>query len=453
MVNTLQFKTFTTSLLFIFFFTCCHAQGIISTVAGDGKPGYHGDGGNVDSCELYNPLDIYIDTANNIYISDGNNLRIRKLNLATGAMTLIAGNGTTAYAGDNVAATSTGLNPYGIFADGTGNVYIADVGNNSVRKVNGATGIITTIAGNDTAGFSGDSSLAVNAKLYWPSDVCVDTAGNIYIADMNNNRIRKVNSANGNIYTIAGNGNTGYSGDGGPATNATFNAPTYICLDRNNNLYISDVNNNVIRKIDATTGNISTVAGNGTPGFSGDGSAATGAELLAPAGIYVNKTGDLYIADENNDRIRMVSGGIINTIAGGGSGSGIGDGDLSFYAILSGPSGIYASDSGAVYFADMRHNRIRYIAKPNAVTNISLQNALNIFPNPTEGLFTIQLNSLHNNCGLKIVNMLGESVYDAEISRPVTQINLTNQPEGMYFVQLLISGNIVTRKLILRKRY
>jgi sugar lactone lactonase YvrE len=428
--------------------THSYAQGIISTRAGNGIIGYYGDNGKADTCHFNNPFAISLDTAGNIYISDGNNFRVRKITKTTNVITTIAGNGVDTFSADGVSAATTGINPDGIFADAAGNVFIADVKNNRIRKVDAVTGIISTVAGNGKMGYSGDTGLAINEKLYWPTDVCTDTAGNIYIADYGNNRVRKVTAATGKISTVAGNSSAGYSGDGAAATSAMLNAPTYVCTDKQGNIYISDVNNNVIRKVDVATGIINTVAGNDTAGFSGDGGLAVNAKLLSPAGIYVSKKGDLYIADEYNDRIRKVSSGYISTIAGGGTGTTIGDGNLSTNALLSSPTGIYIDTSGALYIADMSHQRIRYVAKPSAVTILPAI-AFSIYPNPSTGIFTIQINDAIKKYAVEIHDMVGTLVYQSEITNNKLQVALPNVNSGLYFIVLRTGEIKAIEKLVI----
>jgi len=272
----------------------------------------------------------------------------------------------------------------------------------------------------------------------------------LYIADYGNNRIRKVDAITGKISTIAGNGSAGYSGDGGVATSAGLNAPTYVCTDRQGNVYISDVNNNVIRKVDVSTGKISTVAGNDTAGFSGDGGLAVNARLLSPAKIFINNKGDLYIADENNDRVRKVSGGYISTIAGGGTGSGIGDGNLSTNAVLSSPSGIYVDTSGALYIADMSHQRIRYVQKPNRISIIPNTIQFNVYPNPSTGIFTVYTNNT-DKAEIAIYNVVGTMLYQSIIANHKSQIDLSELPAGIYFVQLNDGENKEVKKIIISR--
>jgi uncharacterized protein (TIGR03437 family) len=241
-----------------------------------------------------------VDSAGNLYIADSYNNRIRKV--TNGVITTVAGNGTQGYSGDNGPATSAQFSyPEGVTVDSAGNLYIADTGNGRIRKV--SNGVITTVAGNGTGGFSGDGGPATSAELYCPVGVAMDSAGNLYIADACTQRIRKV--ANGVITTVAGNGTGYYSGDNGPAASAELNGPSGLAPDAAGNLYIADSFNNRIRKV--TNGVITTVAGNGTQGFSGDNGPAANAMLSGPIGITVDSAGDLYIADTGNSRIRILT--------------------------------------------------------------------------------------------------------------------------------------------------
>jgi sugar lactone lactonase YvrE len=278
-------------------------EGVISTYAGNGTAGFSGDGGAATSAELSGPLGIAFDNAGNLYIADSGNERVRRVT-PLGIISTIAGNGTPGYNGDGVAATGAELNnPNGIVADTSGNIYIGDYFNNRVREVNTA-GIISTVAGNGTGGYSGDGGLAINAEVDWPAGLALDTSGDIYIADDNNSRVREVNQA-GIISTIAGTGYGGYNGDGIPATSAELYAPDRLAIDGAGNVYISEYGNNRIRKVN-TSGIISTVAGTGIAGFSGDGGLATSAEINIPRGITVDQNGNLYISDADNSRIRKV---------------------------------------------------------------------------------------------------------------------------------------------------
>jgi trimeric autotransporter adhesin len=246
-------------------------------------------------------------SAGNLYIADLGNSRIREVAAGTGIITTVAGNNTSGYSGDGEAATSAELNrPYGVAVDRAGNLYIADLSNNRIREVTASTGIITTVAGNGTFGYNGDGGAAASAELSSPTGVAVDSAGNLYIADSGNNRVREVAVGTGIITTVVGNGTEGYNGDGGLATSAELNDPAGVAVDSAGNLYISDTDNVVIRKVTASTGIINTVADNGTDSYSGDGGAATSAALSYPLGLALDNVGNLYFADANNNVVREV---------------------------------------------------------------------------------------------------------------------------------------------------
>ncbi|MFH1352591.1 MAG: LamG-like jellyroll fold domain-containing protein [bacterium] len=343
--------------VFIFGFQNLCADYIITTVAGTGSSGYSGDGGSATSAQLNLPCGVTADDSGNVYIADRNNHRVRKVN-TSGTITTIAGNGSAGYSGDGGTATSAQLYfPFGVAVDSSGNVYIADYGNNRIRKIN-TSGIITTIAGNGSGGYSGDDGSATSAQLYYPAGVAVDGSGNIYIADYYNHRIRKVDLS-GYITTIAGNGSAGYSGDGGTATSAQLYYPAGVAVDGAGNIYIADYNNKCIRKIN-TSGIINTIAGTGTGGYSGDDGTATSAQLNDPRGVVTDSSGNVYIADSSNNRIRVIStSGIITTIAGTGTSGYSGDDGAATSAQLNWPTGIAITSSGNIYIADATNNRIR----------------------------------------------------------------------------------------------
>lgn len=273
-------------------------------------------GGAATSAQTYDIRGIAIDGSGNIYLADSYNNVIRKVTVSTGVISTVAGNGYGAglgyggFTGDGAAATSARLSlPSGVTVDGSGNIYICDTQNHRIRKVTTSTGNINTIAGTGTAGFSGDGSAATSAKLNYPDDITIDASGNLYILDSQNYRIRKITASTGNISTVAGNGSYGYSGDGGAATSASFAAAySQIALDASGNIFIADNPNHRIRMVTVSTGNISTIVGS-SAGFSGDGGAASSAQLNQPYGVAIKGSGDsriLYIGDNNNHRIRAV---------------------------------------------------------------------------------------------------------------------------------------------------
>jgi len=340
-----------------------HAQ-TISTVAGNGTAGFSGDGGPATSAEMDNPTGVAVDSSGNIYFADPDNQRIRKVTASTGHMSTVAGNGTYGFSGDGGAATSAELkNPDAVAVDSSGNVYIVDHTNSRIRKVTVSTGVITTVAGNGTTGYSGDGGAATSAELYWPEGVAVDSSGNIYIADSFSNRVRKVTVSTGVITTVAGSGTAGYSGDGSAATSAELNFPTGVAVDSSGNIYIADIDNYVIRKVTASTGVISRVAGNGTAGFSGDSGLAISAELSTPAGVAVDTSGNIYIGDYRNERIRKVtaSTGNITTVAGNGTEGFSGDGGAATSAELNYPESVAVDTSGNFYIGDYGNLRIRKV--------------------------------------------------------------------------------------------
>lgn len=331
-------------------------SGIITTVAGNATVLSSGDGGPAISGGT-NTAAVAVDSSGNLFIADAYNNRVRKVS-SSGIITTVAGNGTQGFSGDNGPATSAELAfPVAVALDASGNLFIADLYNNRIRKVS-TTGTITTVAGNGAknvqsglGSYSGDNGPATSAGLNYPYGVAVDAAGNLYIADLYNYRVRKV-STSGTITTIAGNGQSGFAGDNGPATSAQLDEPFGIAVDTSGNIFFTDYGNDRVRKISAS-GTITTVAGNGTPGFSGDGGAATSAMLAYPKGIAVDAAGNLFIADFSNSVIRKVSAhGTISTVAGNGSFGYSGDGGPATSAELDFPPGVAVDAAGDLFIAD-----------------------------------------------------------------------------------------------------
>ena len=341
--------------------TANFSEFFIHTIAGT-TYGFSGDGQPATVAQII-PVDTAVDSLGNVYIADVGNHRIRKIIAATGIITTIAGTGTFGFSGDGGLATNATLwSPVNVAIDGDDNLYIADFSNHRIRKIIAATGIITTIAGTGVAGSAGDGGLAINAQIDSPYSVAVDTDGNVYIGDASH-RIRKIIAATGIITTIAGTGYFGFSGDAGLATNAKIGIAHSIAIDSSGNVYFSSAENSRVREIIVSTGIITTVAGSGHgAGFSGDGGLATNAQLNTPTGIAFDENENLFIADESNHRVRMVSAaiGIITTVAGTGIPGFSGDGGLAQFSQLNSPTGLsFDTNKNQLYVTDMGNSRIR----------------------------------------------------------------------------------------------
>ncbi|MEU7280106.1 RICIN domain-containing protein [Streptomyces sp. NPDC045431] len=281
-------------------------DGKISTVAGTGSPGRGAEGVSALSAALQNPRGIALDSAGDLYITDCGNHRIRKITMADGKIRTFAGTGTGAHGGDGALATATHLHtPLDVAVDSAGDVYIADYGNHRIRKVT-ADGKISTVAGTGSPGLAPDGTLATAAQLKNPTAVTVDSAGNLYIADYGNQRVRKVTKADGKIRTVAGTGAAAFGGDGVQAVSAPLSTPMAMVVDSAGDLYIADRDNHRVRKV-AADGKISTVAGTGTATYGGDGESAASAKLKSPHGLAVDCVDTLYIADHANNRVRKVA--------------------------------------------------------------------------------------------------------------------------------------------------
>jgi len=339
---------------------------VIDTVAGNGTAGYSGDGGTATQAELCGPSGVSIDGSGNIYIADACNNVVREVVAATGVIETVAGNGVAGYSGDGGKATQAELDyPSAVSVDASGNIYIADSGNNRIREVVAATGVIETVAGDGATGYSGDGGMATQAQLNQPWGVSVDVSGNIYIADTLNWRIREVVAKTGIIQTMTI--QPGLDAEEQVFVDASddiFIANSGLCyIDPDGNLFcgVPSSGGGYIQRVGAGTRTIQTVAGNGTEGYSGDGGIATQAELGFPSGVSVDVSGNIYIGDTGNNRIREVvaATGVIQTIAGNGKIGFLGDGGSAIQAELSAPTGLAIDSAGNILFADTDNQRIR----------------------------------------------------------------------------------------------
>jgi uncharacterized protein (TIGR03437 family) len=344
--------------------------GIISTFAGDGNEGYLGDGGPATQAELDEPTGLAFDSAGNLYIADSNNAEIRQVT-PTGTINTVAGNGFPDYAGDGGSATQASLDyPEGVAVDAAGNLYIADTGNFAIRKV--AAGTITTYAGyGDVNSGNGDGGQAYDAVLDDPVDVAVDATGNVYIADDYDWVIRKVTASTSIITTYVGDGNWGFGGDGGPLNSADLGTPTGIGFDASGNLYIAQSDVRVVRKVSAANA-ISTAAGIGSPTGAtiGDGGSKSAALLLSPSDVKVDSAGNMYIAELNDNRVRKVSpSGTITTLAGTGAYGITGDGGSGASAQIQAPNSLALDSSGNLYIGG--DYSVRKVTPAGAISSVA----------------------------------------------------------------------------------
>ncbi|MEI8278225.1 MAG: T9SS type A sorting domain-containing protein [Bacteroidota bacterium] len=420
-----------------------HAQ-TISTVAGNGVVGFAGDGMAATTAELNYPYAVALDTTGNLYIADEQNQRIRMVSKATGQISTLIGNGVAGFAGDGTDIALVNK-PQGLAVDKLGNIYFADKNNHRIRSIS-TLGIVQTVVGSGVGGYSGDNGPALLAKLNYPTDVILDTAGNLYIADSYNNAVRKVNMTTGIITAYAGNGYNagtglgGYSGDIGPATSAHLWNPTGLAFDTKGNLYIADNQNNVIRKV-SKTDSITTIAGNGVQGFAGDGQLAEGqgAELSHPNKVTVDTAGNIYIADAANHRIRRIDAVTkkISTVAGNGIGAYNGDGILATNAEIFTPTGITIDKAGHIYIADNGNYRVRSLTIPaTSVVAINGSNStVKVYPNPTNNNVTIK--GLDLNDKICVYDMIGRVVSPVvTVSQSEQTISVKELPIGTYIINI-----------------
>ena len=412
-------------LFILFLLPAMSKAQIITTFAGGGAT--IGDGGPATAATFNNPYGGAFDSHGNFYF--GHRDKIRMVDTG-GIIYTVAGTNTAGFAGDGGLATAAKLNwPYGIAFDNLDNLYIVDNLNHRIRKVDALTQTITTIAGNGTPAFSGDNGPATNASLYYPTNICIDKNRNVFIIDQLGARVRKIDTF-GVITTFAGTGTTGYSGDGGPATAADIGVGPGMCIDAFDNMYL--VAGPKIRKVNINTGIINTIAGNGTSTYIGDGIAATAAQFESYE-IGVDYAGSLFITDIGNDRVYKIdTSNIFHLVAGNGTQGFSGDGGLAIAAELFNPEGATIDKCGNLYIADDNNRRIRKVTFDTSCghhdSSLFLQTTLNkttsIYPNPATITLTIQ-SPKEPITQISITNLLGQTVYTNKYNTTEVQVDVS----------------------------
>jgi DNA-binding beta-propeller fold protein YncE len=334
---------------------------VLVRVAGTGEPGYSGDGGSATQARLNMPFDLVFDAKGNLYFSDAFNHCVRRIDAASGVIETVAGNGTKGFSGDGGPAKKAQLNePYGLAMDRLGNLYVVDRLNHRVRRVDAQTGVITTVAGDGSTKYSGDGGPAALAGLVEPNGVALDAQGRLLIADVAGHRVRMVDFATGQITTFAGTGRGAHAGDGGPARNAAIFGARAVEVGPDGTVWIVEREGNSLRAVDPKTGIISTRAGTGAKGYSGDGGPASVATFNGPKELAVDPAGNIFIVDTENHAIRRIEAqtGQVSTVAGDGQRASEQDVGPAKEVRLDRPHGVAIGADGAVYIGDTGNHRV-----------------------------------------------------------------------------------------------
>ncbi len=394
----------------------------VNTAVGSRAWIYAADGVQAQGAPIFLPQGLAADSAGNLFLADSNNNRIRRVDAKSGIISTIVGNGNPGYNGDGLRGPSTSISqPSGLVLDGGGNLYFADTGNHAIRRYDAVSGLVTTVAGTPgVQGYTGDGGPAVSARLTLPESLAIQASGDLVISDTGNNVIRLVSATSGTIQTIAGTGAAGFDGDGGPATSGLLNSPWGLALREDGSILFADFNNNCIRAI-SPTGVLSTIVGSGIQGFSGDNGPALAAQLKEPTALAINPAGDLFIADSGNNRVRFLGAldGKLRTFAGDGNEAFAGDGGPATQASLYGPYGLLFSAAGDLYISDMFHNRIRQIHGKAVTLNYAPMRVGSTSYNPTVNTW---------NVGNAALNFADPTLVNAVLDEPTSVPPAAIQP-------------------------
>lgn len=441
----LTFPAIFTALLFSL---ASNGQQKIKTLAGTGTGDFGGDGFAATDARLHSPQDVDLDGNGNLYVLDYLNVRIRKIT-TSGTILTVAGNGVIGNSGDGSISTSAAMRPTGMALDRSNLLFIADGHHAVLRKVN-ALGIISTVAGTGVWGNTGYGGPASMAPLGFMHGIAFDTANNLYITDARYHNVRKITAA-GILERFAGNDTAGYMGDDGPATSARIDSPYAIAADQTGNVFISDLKYNVVRKVDHMSGIITTYAGNGSAGYSGDGGLAGAAQLNRPAGLAVDTAGNLFIADADNNVIRKVDAttGIITTVVGNGT-PGFG-GDLGYVngCNLRTPFGVAVAKNGDLYIADANNQRIRQTYTPVGVADINTSRKISLFPNPANEACVIS--GVNNGDVITLFDITGRAIGTFTAGNSELEINISTLAPGCYLLRVAddAGNNLSAARLVI----
>ncbi|MDY7394672.1 T9SS type A sorting domain-containing protein [Aureibaculum sp. 2210JD6-5] len=411
----------------------------ITTVAGTGSSGFSGDGGLATTAKLNLPFNLTFDKSDNIYIADTYNNSIRRIDNESGIITTVVGTA-------NKKEISELKTPIGLTFDNYNNLYVADLANLRIRKVNLDTGSsITLVAQKSETEFPN-----INEPLGGPFNVVFDKQGNLYVSVNGDSNVKKVDFTTGKVTVVAGTGEVGFSGDGGQASAAKLANPTGLALDGKGNIYISDTGNERIRKVNLSTGVISTIAGTGETGFVGEGTDATKAQLANPLGLAIDNAGDLFVVDRGNNMVRKInlSNGTISTVVGTGEAGYSGDGELAKNAQLANPTGLAFNNAGELFVVDRGNNRIRKISGlANADTeDASAETSIKVYPNPSTDKINIELK---DNVQLKSVAMFNANGGQVKVQMNDKTLNVAKLPRGIYVLRIATSEGSTEQKVVL----